>query len=52
MDAPKFLNLALEHSYFKPKLDLFANNTNTQSGKYATFRPNPGAMYIDAFGID
>ena len=27
-------------------------NINTQFGKYAAFRPNPGAMYIDAFSID
>ena len=48
----KFLNLALEHLCFKPEINLFATNINTQFGKYAAFRPDPGAMYIDAFSID
>ena len=48
----KALNLALEHLCFKPEIDLFATNINTQFGKYAAFRPDPGAMYIDAFSID
>ena len=48
----KFLNLVLEHLCFKPEIDLFATNINTQFGKYAAFRPYPGAMYIDAFSID
>ena len=48
----KFLNLALKNLCFKPEIGLFANNINTQFGKYAAFRPNPGAMYIDAFSID
>ena len=52
MLQPKVLNLALEHSSFKPEIDLFATNINTQFGKYAAFRPDPGAMYIDAFSID
>ena len=46
----KVLNLALKH--FKPEIDLFATNINTQFGKYAAFRPDPEAMYIDAFSID
>ena len=44
----KFLNLALEHLCFKPEIDLFAS----QFGKYAAFRPDPGAIYIYAFSID
>ena len=52
LHAPKFLNLALEHLYFKPEIDLFAANINTQFGKYVTFRPDPGAVYIDDFYID
>ena len=53
MDAPiKVLNLGLEYLSFKPEIDLFATNINTQFGKYASFRPDPGAMYIDAFSID
>ena len=46
------MNLALEHLCFKPELDLFATNINTQFGKNAAFRPDPRAMDIDAFSID
>ena len=48
----KFLNLALEQLCFKPEIDLFAGNVNTQFGKYAAFRLDLGALYIDAFSID
>ena len=48
----KVLNLALEHLSFKPEIDLFAANINTQFSKYAAFRRDPGAMYIEAFSID
>ena len=46
------MNLTLEHLCFKPEIDLFATNINAQLGKYAAFRPDPGAMYIDAFSIE
>ena len=52
MLQPKVLNLALERLSFKLEIDLFATNINTQFGKYAAFRPDPGAMYIDAFSTD
>ena len=48
----KVLNLALEHLCFKPEIDLFATNINTQFGKYAAFRSVLGTMYINAFSID
>ena len=48
----KFLNLPLENLCFKPEIYPFATNVNTQFGEYAAFRPDPGAMYIDAFSID
>ena len=48
----KFFNMALEHLCFKPQIDLFATNINTLFGRYAAFRPDPGAMYVDAFSID
>ena len=48
----KALNLVLEHLCFKPEIDLFATNINTRFGKYTAFRPDLGAMYIDAFSID
>ena len=48
----KFFNLALEYLCFKPEIDLFATNINPRFGKYATFKPDPGAMYIDPFSIN
>ena len=51
MDAPKFLNMALENLWFKPEIDPFAQNINTQFGKYAAFRPDPKAMYLALFDI-
>ena len=47
-----FLNLALKHLCFKPKIDLFATNINTQIGKYAIFWPDSRAMYIVTFSIN
>ena len=47
-----FLNLALEYLCFKPEMDLFATIITTQLGKYAAFRPDSEAMYIDAFSLD
>ena len=47
-----FLNLALEYLLFKPEIHLFATTINTQFGKYAAFRPDPRAVYINTFNID
>ena len=52
LQSSKFFNLALEHLCFKPEIDLFATNINTQIKKYAAFKPDPEAMYIDVFSID
>ena len=53
MDAPiKGFESDIITHYFKPEIDLFATNINTQFGKYAAFRLDPGAMYIDTFSID
>ena len=41
----KFLNLELEHLYFKPEIDLFAANINTQFNNSSSFEPDPEAMY-------
>ena len=51
MFQSKFLNLALEHLCFNSEIDLFATNINTQFGKYAAFRPDPGAMYIQIHSV-
>ena len=48
----KILNLDLEYLSFKSETDLFATNINTQFGKNAAFRPDPGAIYVNALCID
>ena len=48
----KILNLALEYLCFKPEIDPYVTNINTQSDKYSAFRPDPGTIYINAFSID
>ena len=53
MDAPiKVFGSGIRTFMFQTRIDLFATNFNTQFGKYAGFKPDPGAMYIDAFSID
>ena len=55
MDAPiKVFESGIRtfNLYFKLEIDLFATNINIQFDKYAAFRPDPGAMYIDAFSIN
>ena len=56
---PRMLNGCPNQSFriwnylcFKPEIDLFATNINTQFGKYAVFRSDLEEMYIDAFSID
>ena len=44
VDALSILN-------FKPDIDLFASRINKQYDKYVAFRPDPNALYIDAFTI-
>ena len=51
MPQSKLFNLELEHLYLKPEIDLFATNINAKFSEYAAFRPDPRAMYIDAFNI-
>ena len=48
----KILNLTLEHLCFKPEIDLFATYINAQFGRYAAFRPDAGALYIDPISTD
>ena len=51
MDAPiNFFESGIR--IFTTEIDLFATNIIIQFVKYAAFRPDPGAMYIDAFNID
>ena len=47
MDAPtKGFESGIRTFEFQARNRLFATNINTQFGKYAAFRPDPGAMYV------
>ena len=53
MDAPiKVFDSGISTFRFQTRNRSIATNINTQFSKYAAFRPDPGAMYIDGFGID
>ena len=53
MNAPiKVFESGTRNLCFKLEIDLFATNINTQFDKYTSFRPDPGAMYIDTFSTD
>eukprot|EP00794_Sanderia_malayensis_P014717 gene14717-16247_t len=42
---------ALTQLKFKPEMDLFASRLNKQFHYYCSFRPDPEALFIDAFSI-
>ena len=35
-----------------PEIDLFANRLNNQLDRYISWKPDPGAMAVDAFALD
>ena len=43
--------LIVQELKFEPSIDLFASRTNTQLKRFASFRPDPEAEFIDAFSI-
>ena len=45
------LSQAFESLQFTPEIDLFASRLNCQFPQYVAYRPDPGAMAIDAFSI-
>jgi len=45
------LSQALESLQFTPEIDLFASRLNCQFPQYVAYRPDPGAMDIDAFSL-
>ena len=45
------LSHALDKLQFTPEIDLFASRINCQFPQYVAYRPDPGAMAIDAFSI-
>ena len=51
MINPDILQHALKQLSFKPEIDLFASRINKQFPVYASYRPDPNAMAIDAFTI-
>ena len=51
MINPNILQHALKQLFFKPEIDLFASRINKQFPVYASYRPDPNAMAIDAFTI-
>ena len=47
----EYLKTALLELGFEPEIDLFASRLNTQFANYCSYRPDPEALYIDAFSI-
>ena len=45
------LHAALQKLDFRPEIDLFASRINKQFAKYIAYRPDPGALAIDAFTV-
>lgn len=41
----------ITETWGKPSIDLFASRMNHQVAQYASWKPDPGASYIDAFSI-
>ena len=46
------LSCALTQMEFTPEIDLFASRLNAQFTRYVAYRPDPGAVAIDAFSLD
>ena len=46
------LSHALTQLNFRPEIDLFASRLNSQFTHYVVYRPDPGAVAIDAFSLD
>ena len=51
MLKPSLLHDALSNLGFKPDIDLFASRLNKKFEKYCSYKPDPGALHIDAFSI-
>ena len=45
---PRILGRCLKERDFVPEIDLFATRLNHQFSRYCSFRPDPGAEFIDA----
>ena len=46
------LSRALTQLNFSPEIDLFPSRLNAQFTRYVAYRPDPGAVAIDAFSLD
>ena len=52
MLSPRYLHQSSNLLSFKPDIDLFTTQINSQYSDYVAYRPDPGAKFIDAFTID
>lgn len=48
---PDLLKDALSSLHFEPEIDLFASRLNKQFEVYCSYKPDPGASFINAFTI-
>ena len=48
---PSVLHEALRKIKFEPDIDLFASRLNHQFETYCSYRPDPGAVFVDAFSV-
>ena len=46
-----YLNNALSQLSLRPNIDLFASRLNNQFPQYVSFKPDPGAVAVDAFHL-
>ena len=46
------LNNALSQLSLRPNIDLFASRLNNQFPQYVSFKPDPGAVAVDAFSLN
>ena len=46
------LNKALSQLSLRPNIDLFASRLNNQFPQYVSFKPDPGAVAVDAFSLN
>ena len=47
-----YLNNALSQLSLRPNIDLFASQLNNQFPQYVSFKPDPGAVAVDAFSLN
>ena len=48
----ELLSKSLKTLNFTPEIDMFASRINAQFARYVAYRPDPGAVAVDAFSIN